>query len=215
VSGPRVLLAEADVLTRTGVRVSLVEAGFEIAGEVADNAAAIAAAAATGPELVLVSAELPGGALGAVRSIVAARPATRLVILTHHPSGDELLDAVLAGASGYLGSDVDERRLPHALRGVLAGEVALPRRHTERLLDELRRRRRQDAVLAERASTPLTDREWEVLQLLAADASSSQIAGRLGISEVTVRRHVSAAVAKLGVPDRAAAARLVASRSGG
>ena len=209
----RILLAEADVLTRTGVRVTLSAAGFAVVAEVADSDAAVTAAAETGPDLVLVGADLPPDALDAVRRISSADPVVRLVVLTRRPNGDELLDAVLAGASGYLGSQVDERRLPHALQGVLAGEVALPRRHTERLLEELRRRRTQHAVLSAHASSPLTDREWEVLQLLAADASSADIARRLGISEVTVRRHISGAVSKLGVPDRAAAARLVAERS--
>jgi DNA-binding NarL/FixJ family response regulator len=211
VSAPRVLLAEPDAATRMGLRVALEDGGFEVMGEVGEPAALASAVADASPDLVLVAAAL----LEVVPELAAAHPGVRIVVLTPRTSGDELLEAVLAGASGYLGADVDGGRLPHVLRGVLAGEVALPRRHTERLLDELRRRRAQRATVAARASAPLTDREWEVLELLAGAASSAEIARRLRISEVTVRRHVSAAVAKLGVADRAAAVRLLAQRSAG
>lgn len=208
-TAPRVFVAEADVLTRTGVRVALVDAGFDVVGEAGDTEAALAAVGDAAPDLMLVGATLPGGHLDALRRIASEYPAVRLVVLTTQPSGDELLEAVIAGASGYLGSDVDGSRLPHVLRSVLAGEVALPRRHTERVLEELRARRSRRAALTPHASAPLTDREWEVLELLSGGASSAQIAGRLRITEVTVRRHISATVAKLGVADRAAAVRLM------
>ena len=145
--------------------------------------------------------------------IAASRPGVRLVLLTERPSGGELLAAVLAGASGYLSRDVSPARLPAALKGILAGEVALPRRYSARLLDELRSRRTQRAAVSAHAETGITDREWEVLQLLAEDCTTAQMAQRLRISEVTVRRHVSKVVAKLGVADRAAAAELMRSRS--
>jgi DNA-binding NarL/FixJ family response regulator len=210
VSAPRVLLVEPDVLTRTGLRVALLDAGFEVAGEVAGAAEALAAAPEA--DLVLVSTGLAGG-LEVVRRISQVLPDVRVVVLTERPSGDELLDAVLAGASGYLAAEGAQDRLPYALRGVLAGEVALPRRHTERLLEELRERRSRRARVEARASARVTDREWEVLELLRAGASSAQIAAQLGISEVTVRRHASSVVGKLGVADRASAVRLVTGRS--
>jgi DNA-binding NarL/FixJ family response regulator len=134
-------------------------------------------------------------------------------VLTQRPSGAELLAAVLAGASGYLSRDVSSDRLPAALQGILAGEVALPRRHSAHLLDELRARHTQRAAVSAHAVAEITDREWEVLQLLAEGCSTAQMAQRLTISEVTVRRHVSKIVAKLGVTDRAAAAALMRARS--
>jgi ATP/maltotriose-dependent transcriptional regulator MalT len=92
---------------------------------------------------------------------------------------------------------------------VLAGETALPRRHSQHLIHALRGREERRARLAERAGASLTDREWEVLELLANDLSTSQIAHQLGITDVTARRHISSLVAKLGVADRASAVALV------
>ena len=91
--------------------------------------------------------------------------------------------------------------------------VALPRRHSERLLNELRHRTARRSTVTARATAPLTDREWEVLELLAEGCTTGEMARRLRISEVTVRRHVSTLVAKLGVRDRAGAAELVGVRS--
>jgi DNA-binding NarL/FixJ family response regulator len=213
VSAPRVLLADADELMLARLRLALTAAGFEVVGEVASAEAAVEAAGSEAPALVLVSSRLPGGGIDAVRRIAALWPSIELVVLADRPSGDELLDAVLAGASGYLAPEMRSERLAPALHAVLAGEVALPRRHTRRVLDELRGRSWRREVIAARASAPVTGREWEVLDLLVDGASSSQIARRLGISEVTVRRHASTVVAKLGLPDRAAAVRLMAERS--
>jgi DNA-binding NarL/FixJ family response regulator len=90
-----------------------------------------------------------------------------------------------------------------------AGEVALPRRYTNHLLDELRGRDVERTLVAAQASAALTDRQWEILRLLGQSASTAQMAERLGISEVTVRRHVSSLLAKLGVADRAEAVRVL------
>lgn len=118
-------------------------------------------------------------------------------------------EAVLAGAVGYLERDVDAARLPQILHAVLAGEVALPRRHSQHVLEALRRRDAQRARLAALTDARLTEREWEVLEMLADGRSTAEIGLRLGISTVTARRHISSLVTKLGVADRAAAAELV------
>ena len=201
-AGPRVLLADADAPTRVGLRVALTSAGFDVVAEVSDAAAAVASAVELEPDAALLAASLPGGGIGAARDIAAQRPGVRTVVLSSDPSGDELLEAVMAGASGYLGRDVSPQRLPTALHGVLAGEVALPRRHTRHLLEALRGRTARRAMLAARASSDITDREWEVLDLLAGGASTAEIAHRLKISTVTVRRHSASVAAKLGLPDR-------------
>ena len=200
---PRVLLADADAPTRVGLRAALVADGFEVVAEADVAHAAVAAAVELDPDGAMVAASLPGGGIEAARQIAAANPRMRLVIVSDDPSGDELLEAVLAGASGYLGRDVSLQRLPTALRAVLAGEVALPRRHTQYLLEALRGRDVRRAAVSARASSPITDREWEVLQLLADDTSTAEIAHRLRISAVTVRRHASSIQRKLGVADRA------------
>ena len=115
----------------------------------------------------------------------------------------------MAGAVGYLGRDVDADRLPDILRAVLAGEVALPRRHSQYLVDALRRQVVRRGRLAAQTDARLTDREWEVLEMLAEDRSTAEIGWRLGISAVTARRHIGSLVSKLGVEDRAGAAELL------
>jgi two-component system, NarL family, nitrate/nitrite response regulator NarL len=206
---PRVLLASADASFRTGLRVTLASAGFAIAAEVSSAEVAVSAAVSERPELVLISADLPGGAFGAVREVSARLPATRVVVLTRSPSGEELVAAVQAGAAGYLGEDISQARLPAAMRGILDGEVALPRRETQHLLDAMRGRDDRRAAIAARAATALTNRELEVLDMLIAETSTGEMARRLGISQVTVRRHVSALLGKLRLPSRAAAVELL------
>lgn len=205
---PTVLIASADASLRAGLRVTLASAGFAV---VADVPSAQAAASSAAAELVLVSADLPGGAIGLVRDLSAH---ARVVVLTRDRSGEELVAFVAAGAAGYLGEDVSQARLPVILRGVLDGEVALPRRESQQLLDAMRGRDARHAAVAARATSALTSRELEVLDLLAAEVPTGEIARRLGISQVTVRRHVSAVLRKLGVASRAEVVRLLGERSG-
>jgi DNA-binding NarL/FixJ family response regulator len=208
-----VILADADAPTRMGLGMALRSAGIAVVGEAQDAEAAIAAIMRTSPDLAVVAADLPGGGTEVLARVSAVRPGVRLVMLTARPSGDELLSAVLAGASGYLSRAIDPERLPAALKGVLAGEVALPRRHSGRLLDALRTRTAQRAPVSAHASAELTKREWEVLQLLTDGHETAEMARRLGIAEVTVRRHISTLVAKLGVQDRRGAVALMLGRS--
>jgi DNA-binding NarL/FixJ family response regulator len=208
---PTVLIAFADASLRTGLRMTLASAGFGVVAEVSSADAAAAAAEAEQPELVLVSADLPGGAIGAVRELSAH---ARVVVFTRNRSGEELLAAVQAGAAGYLGEDVSQARLPAILRGVLDGEVALPRRESQQLLDAIRGRDARHAAIASRAAAALTSRELEVLDLLVAEVPTGEIARRLGVSQVTVRRHVSAVLRKLTLPSRAALVDLLGERSG-
>jgi DNA-binding NarL/FixJ family response regulator len=213
VTRPRVLLADADEPTRVGLRMALGSGGFDVVAEAEDAAGAVEAVLNVAPDLGVLAADLPGGGTGALARISELRPGVRLVLLTARPSGTELLAAVLAGASGYISRDIDLGRLPEALKGVLAGEVALPRRHSGHLVDALRSRTVQRATVSAHATSELTDREWQVLQLLGEGCSTGEMARRLRIAEVTVRRHISTLVTKLGVADRDAAAALVRSRS--
>jgi DNA-binding NarL/FixJ family response regulator len=135
-------------------------------------------------------------------------------MLTVSTDAGDLFDALRAGASGYLLKDADPTRLPHALRGVLDGEAALPRTLTARLIEEFRERgRRRRLRLGRRRTVELTPREWDVLELLNERRTTAEMADRLTISPVTVRRHVSEILHKLRVPDRAAALRLLEQRS--
>jgi DNA-binding NarL/FixJ family response regulator len=202
----RVLVAEREGPTRAGIRLALSGAGFAVVAEVGDREGAVEAALEHRPDVALVSADLPGGGIDVARAVAARVPGTKVIVLSPRPGEKELLAAVLAGAVGYLSKAISLERLPHTLDGVIRGEVALPRQYTQHLLDELRGREIDRTRVAAYTKAALTDREWEVLRLLGESASTSQMAQRLGISEVTVRRHVSSVVGKLGVSDRAGAA---------
>ena len=202
----RVLLAERDGPTRAGLRLALVDAGFEVMAEARARDGAIEATLEHRPDVALVSTDLPGGGIEVAQAIAESLPGTKVIALSARPNGQELLAAVLAGAVGYLSKEISPARLPQALEGVMRGEVALPRRHTQHLLDALRGRENERTLVTAQANAPLTDREWEVLRLLGDSASTGQMAQRLGISQVTVRRHVSSLLRKLGVADRAGAA---------
>jgi DNA-binding NarL/FixJ family response regulator len=198
-SGPgRVLVAERSRSTRMGLRLALQDAGLTVVAEAQDRNGAVAAAVEFRPDVALVSTDLAGGGIETARMIAEQVSGTRVVVLSPAPDGEELLAAVLAGASGYLSKEISPERLPRALEGVIRGEVALPRRYTQHLLDQLRGREIERTRVSALASAPLTDREWEILRLLGEDASTVQMAQRLEISEVTVRRHISAVLRRLG-----------------
>jgi DNA-binding NarL/FixJ family response regulator len=206
----RVLIADDHPPTRAGVGAALDGHGFTICAEVADGPSAVEAALRERPDICLLDIHMPGGGIAAADAITSALPHTAVVMLTVSRNDDDLFDALRAGAAGYLLKDTDPARLPHALRGVLAGEAALPRALAARVIEEFRgrERRRRLPLLAERG-TQLTSREWDVLELLRQGHSTAEIAKRLFISKVTVRTHVAAILKKLRVPDRQAALRLL------
>jgi two-component system response regulator DevR len=180
-----------------------------VVAETSAHAAAVEAALSQRPDVALVAADLDGGGIETVRQLVDLLPAVRVIVLSADPGGEELLTAVLAGAAGYLAKDMSLDRLPQAIHGVAEGEVAIPRRHAQHLLEELRRRYVLRVRVAAQTDAKLTDREWEVLQLLGDNASTGEMAERLQISQVTVRRHISRLLGKLGVGDRDSAAQLI------
>jgi DNA-binding NarL/FixJ family response regulator len=209
----RVLLAEPDTPTRMGLRVALMRRGFEIAAEARDAADAVEAARREHPDVALIAADLPGDGIDATRAISSDLPGTRLVVLTGREDGDELVAAVLAGASGYLAKDMSQERLPRAVEGIISGEAAVPRGCTEHLLEEFRGRQARRARIRAHLRGFVTERQWEVLDLLAEGTSTAEMAHRLGISEVTARRHISSVLPKLGLTDRAGAVELMRERS--
>ena len=209
--GGRVLICEADRPTRAGLRIAVIAAGFSVVDEAEDHDAAVRSAAGSTPDIALISADLPGGGLDTVHVIAGSRPGVKVVVLTSSPTGEELVRAVSSGATGYLAKDMSAERLPLAILGVMDGEVALPRRHTGELLEAFRGRDSIRARANARASVPLSDREWEVAGLLGDGRSTGEIARVLGISQVTVRRHVSSVARKLGAADRAGVVALLRS----
>ncbi|MDX6706772.1 MAG: two-component system, NarL family, nitrate/nitrite response regulator NarL [Solirubrobacteraceae bacterium] len=201
----RVLLAEPDAPTRAGIRLALEAEGFDICAEPLDASAAIESALRDHPDVCLIDEDLRGGALVAVDAIYRRLPDTKLVMLTDCEEPKSLLAVIRAGAMGYVRTDLDPSRLAATIRGVRAGEAALSRRQMVRLIESLRTRDRGRSAPTTPGGPPMTDRQLEVLELMAEGLRTSEIAPRLSITEVTVRRHVSSAVAKLGVADRAAA----------
>jgi DNA-binding NarL/FixJ family response regulator len=209
----KVLLAEADEPTRVGIRLALEDAGLVVCAEPADAGSAVRAAVAQQPAICLIDELLPGGSMVAVHGIFTRLPTVKIVMLTDSEEPATLMPSVRLGASGYVRKDLDPTRLPATVRGVLAGEAAMSRRLTYRLMEALRTRERGRAAPTTPGGPSITDRELDVLELLAEGLRTSEIAARLGISEVTVRRHISAAVTKLGVKDRAAALRVLSGRA--
>jgi DNA-binding NarL/FixJ family response regulator len=205
----RVLIAADNVPTRVGLRLAL-EPGADCT-EAADGESAVAAAVRDHPDVCLVDFDGPDHGLRTVSEIVARVPGVLCIVLTKHVEEDEFLAAMRAGASGYMADGVDPSRLPFVVAGVMRGEAAVPRHFVSRLIDELRgrtRTRRSFAVTPER-SVELTTREWEAVELLRQGLPTREIAVALGISQVTVRRHLSAAYGKLGVTSRASALALL------
>jgi DNA-binding NarL/FixJ family response regulator len=206
-----VLVADPHAPSRAGVRRSLPPERFEVVAEARDAEEAVSLALDARPDVCLVEVNLPGGGVGTARSLCERLPQSAIVMLTDSRSEADFFDSLRAGASGYLLKDLDPARLPHALEGVLAGEGALPRRLVPRLLEQFRGEARRRRISLKSGSGPaLTARQWEVLELLRSGLTTGEIAARLALSPVTVRRHLSGAFAKLEVTDRDAALRLLA-----
>ena len=207
----RVLIADQETLMRAGIKLALEAEGFEVVAEAATGPQALAEAERTHPDLCVVDLLMTDGGAGMVRRLHRVSPKTPIVVLTASVGDDDLFTSLAAGASGFVPKGAPANRLAAMLRGVLSGEAALSRRMTARLIEEFRRRQRRAGGWRDGGSgidRMLTDREAEVLELLAAGRATSQIAGELRIADVTVRRHVSTIVHKIGVTDRAAAIRL-------
>ena len=210
-TGPtRILVADAHQPTRAGLRLVLERNGFEIVAEAADAGGALRAALRERPALCVVDARLRGGGVRVTGRISSRVPQTEVVVLTDAADEHELLEAVRAGASGYLQKNLSPDTLVRALHGVLRGEAAFPRAMLGPVLDEFRmRNQRRRLKLPARPAIELSRRESEVLDLLRRGLATAEIADRLDISPVTVRRHVGLLLRKLNVPDRAAALKLV------
>jgi DNA-binding NarL/FixJ family response regulator len=188
----QILIAD-HAATRQGIRMALGD-GRSICAEAADAEQAIRAAKRLQPDICLVGRDLAGHGLAAIRGICRAAPNAAVVLLADVRGVDDMLDAIRAGAIGYVPGPLGADRLRRVVDAVVAGEAAIPRGLVLELVLELRSGGSgQDA---------LTGRESQVLGMLRRGQSTAAIAKRLQIAPVTVRRHVSELVRKLGVEDR-------------
>jgi DNA-binding NarL/FixJ family response regulator len=204
----RVVVADDHQLTRVGVRLALERGGFKVCAEADDASSAVEAAERERPDICLLDIQMPGSGIQAAEEIARKIPDAAVVMLTVSRSDRDLFDALRVGASGYLLKDMDPERLPLALHGVLEGEAALPRHLVALVIEEFRERGRRRPLLKKRGVV-LTDREWEVLELMSQGLTTFEIADRLFIEPVTVRTHVSAILKKLHVSSRKEALQLI------
>ncbi len=199
----RVLLADDQAMVRTGFRMILEsDPGVSVVGEAENGEQAVASARRLRPDVVLMDIQMPNGdGIEATRAITAdADLPCRVVILTTFERDDYVFDALQAGASGFLLKNAPPEELITAVRVVAAGDALLAPSVTGRIIEEFARRR----IRPERADAldALTDREREVLTMLARGSSNAELAAELHVSEGTIKTHVSSLLAKLGVRDR-------------
>ncbi len=208
----RILIADDHALFREGLK-SLLEAepDFRVIGEAASGREALRAALETQPDVILMDIQMPGlDGVGATKEILKENPDAKVVMLTMYRQDAYVFEAVKAGARGYLLKDASADELIDAIRRVYAGEVLLDAELAEQIIQDFRAKA-SEIPTASRAD--LTDREIQILRLLAQGATNQEIADDLGISEKTVRNRLSEIFAKLHLNNRTQAA-LYAIREG-
>jgi DNA-binding NarL/FixJ family response regulator len=205
----RVLLVDDQQLVRTGFRMILEdEDGIEVVGEVADGRLAIEAVQRLHPDVVVMDIRMPVmDGIEATRRMVrdGVAPGARILVLTTFDADENVIEALRAGASGFLLKDVTPGDFVHAIRTVAAGDALLAPTVTRRLLDRFADRLPPVDDERHAALRDLTEREVEVLRLIARGLSNREIADHLVLAEPTVKTHVSHVLDKLGVRDRAQA----------
>lgn len=206
----RVLIVDDHLVVRTGIRALLAtEPGIEVVGEARDGAEAITEVARLGPDVILMDLVMPEmDGIAAIEQILASQPDARILVLTSFEADDKVFPAIRAGALGYTLKDFGPAELVRAIQRVYRGESALHPAIARRVLQELAHPPARPPT-----AQPLTEREVDVLRLVAQGESNQQIAASLGIGEGTVRVHVSNILSKLHLASRTQAA-LYALRQG-
>ncbi|MFC3479209.1 response regulator transcription factor [Kocuria carniphila] len=193
-----VLIVDDQELLREGFRLILEKSGFNVVGEASDGVEAIERARALSPDVVLMDIRMPRlDGIEATRRIVTHRPATRVLVLTTFDLDEYVYDAVRAGASGFVLKDLRPADLVRAVEIVSVGEAMLAPQVTRRLLEQFAPAPSQTAAMP-----ALTERETEVLRLIATGRSNNEIADQLYLSEATVKTYVSRLLTKVGRRDR-------------
>jgi DNA-binding NarL/FixJ family response regulator len=196
----RVLIADDQPMMRAGFKAVLEATGaIEVVAEAANGEEAVAAAGLHSPDVVLMDIEMPGmDGIEATRKL----PRQRVLILTTFGLDEYIVDALRAGASGFLLKDAPTQDVVDAVRSVAAGDAVLSPTVTRQLLDQVGRRLPAPVSQAPEALAELTEREQEVLRMLAAGLSNAELAEAMFLSEATVKTHVSNLLGKLGLRDR-------------
>ena len=205
----RVVIADDHARMRGRIRAALEAGDCEVCGEGATAEDAVRLVSEHRPDVALLDIHMPGSGIQAAREIVRTAPEVAVVMLTQSAEDHDLFDSLRAGASGYLLKDSDPTDLPDMLRGVIAGEAAMPARLVARIMDEFRAPTKGRFGRPTAAAAKLSAREWEVMQLLSEGLSTDDVARRLFLSATTVRVHVSSVLKKLRVKDREGAFRLL------
>jgi len=195
----RVLIVDDQPIVRKGIRALLAEVeGIQVVGEAADGQEAVTQTAALQPDVILMDLVMPHvDGIEAIRQITERQEEARILVLTSFAGDDKVFPAIKAGALGYLLKDSEPSDLLRAIRQVHRGEPALEPRIARKVIEEMQRPSRQPPT-----PDPLTDRETEVLRLVAKGLSNPDIAGRLSVTEATVRSHVSNILSKLHLANR-------------
>jgi DNA-binding NarL/FixJ family response regulator len=205
----RVVVVDDQALVRSGFSMILgVEPDLEVVGEASDGAAAVEVVTRTRPDVVLMDVQMPGtDGIEATREIVA-RGLAKVVILTTFDRDDYLVDALRAGASGFLLKNAEPEKLVDAVRVVGSGHALLAPEVTRRVIERMtggdtsQTPENRSATTQPKGLELLTNREREVLVLIGRGLSNSEIAGELFVGEATVKTHVSNVLAKLHLRDR-------------
>ena len=209
----RVLVVDDHDLFRTGLRNLLEEEGVNVVGEAVDGEEAIRLTADLAPEVVVMDLNMPGaGGVETTRRLSSLAPLTRVVVLTISADDDDVMSAVMAGACGYLLKDSSIQELIAGIRAAAAGESLISPQIAAKVLQRLRAQSK-DVEAAETIQAELSDRELEVLKLIANGKDNAQIARELFISPKTVKNHISNILMKLQIENRIQAA-VYAVRSG-
>ncbi|MFF0445903.1 response regulator [Streptomyces sp. NPDC004609] len=204
----RVLIVDDQMMVREGFSVLLnAMPGIEVVGEAVNGREAVDKVAELGPDVVLMDIRMPElNGIEATREIVAAHADSKVLVLTTFDLDEYVYQALRAGASGFLLKDASARQLAEGVRVVAAGEALLAPTVTRRLITEFSKLSQSPRVPALVQIGDLTERETEVLVLIAQGLSNAEIATRLVVAESTIKTHVSRVLVKLGLRDRTQAA---------
>jgi len=202
----RVIVVDDHDLFRTGLKNLLEEQGVNVVGEAPNGQTAIRLASDLAPDVVVMDLNMPGlTGVETTRQLAGVAPLTRVVVLTISADDDDVMDAVMAGACGYLLKDSSIQELIAGIRAAAAGESLISPQIASKVLQRLRSQT-SHVDAAETIRAELSDREIEVLKLIANGKDNAQIAGELFISPKTVKNHISNILMKLQIDNRIQAA---------